>query len=110
MSMTCANLDRMASSRRLLVKSPSRAFTLIEVLVAMVLMAIIMPALMRGISVTGKAAAQAKNLAESAALADKVLNELLVKGVTDQQMESNQPFDFWPEVYYSYQAYSATDK
>src|SRR5207248_2482571 len=87
-----------------------RGFTLIEVLMAMVLMAIILPAITRGISVSLHSAEQAKNLAEAAALADMQLNSILVSGVGEGDSRSNVVFNDWPDYSWSYATYAATDR
>jgi type II secretion system protein I len=53
-------------------------FTLVEVLVTMALMTIILPVVMRGISISMAAASNARHTAEAATLAESKLNELLV--------------------------------
>ena len=54
------------------------AFTLVEVLAALVLVAIILPVAMRGISLATMAAANAKHRMEAASLAEAKLAELSV--------------------------------
>src|SRR4051812_4048031 len=51
-------------------------FTLMEVLAAIVLMAIVLPVAMHAISVATNVASTAKNKAEAAILADSLLNEM----------------------------------
>jgi general secretion pathway protein I len=64
---------RHNSSRR-------RGFTLIEVLATMMLMAIVLPVIMRGISMATRAASSAKRRTEAAALAEAKLGELISTG------------------------------
>lgn len=54
-----------------------RGFTLIEVLVTMVLMGIVIPVAMRGITLALNAASTAKRSAEAAHLAEQKMDELL---------------------------------
>ena len=57
-----------------------RGFTLVEVLATMVLLAIILPVAMKGISLAMAAGATARRTAEAAALAEAKLNELVADG------------------------------
>lgn len=57
-----------------------KAFTLIEVLAALTLTAIILPVAMRGISLATATAGEAKRRMEAASLAEGKLAELLVTG------------------------------
>jgi prepilin-type N-terminal cleavage/methylation domain-containing protein len=64
-----------------LAKSQSRSirrggFTLVEVLVTMVMMAVVLPVVMRGISLATGAASMAKHSAEAATLGEQLLNEM----------------------------------
>ena len=54
-----------------------RAFTLVEVLAAMMLMAIVLPVALRGVSLALSAGSHARYLSEAAALAEAKLNELV---------------------------------
>lgn len=65
---------RSSHSRR---AHDSRGFTLIEVLVTMVLMAIVIPVAMRGVTIALNASALAKRSAEAAHLAQQKMDELL---------------------------------
>ena len=56
------------------------AFTLVEVLAALVLVAIILPVAMRGISLATAAAGEARRQTEAGSLAEAKLNELLATG------------------------------
>src|SRR5882724_9304418 len=57
-----------------------RGFTLIEVLAALVLLAIVLPAAMRGVTVASSAASSAQKRTKAAALAASKLQELLATG------------------------------
>jgi general secretion pathway protein I len=65
---------RRASPRR---ASPRRGFTLIEVLATLMLLGIVLPVAMRGVSLSLAAASRARHLAEASSLADTKLNELV---------------------------------
>jgi prepilin-type N-terminal cleavage/methylation domain-containing protein len=56
------------------------AFTLVEVLATMVLLAIILPIAMRGVSMAMAAASNARRTAEATSLAEAKLNMLLADG------------------------------
>jgi general secretion pathway protein I len=59
---------------------PKRGFTLIEVLAALVLLGIVLPVAMRGVSLSLAASSSAKHLNEAAQLADQKLNEVVLTG------------------------------
>lgn len=80
-----------------------RGFTLIEVLTTMVVMAIVLPIAMRGISLTLQAAEMAKRSAIAATLADGKLNELSSStGLTNAGTNSGDFSPDYPE--YQWQA------
>jgi prepilin-type N-terminal cleavage/methylation domain-containing protein len=60
--------------------SRPRGFTLIEVLATLVLLGIVMPVAMRGVSLALAASSTARRTAEAASLAEMKLNELIVDG------------------------------
>lgn len=61
-------------------RSSRRGFTLVEVLAALTLTALVLPVAMRGVSLALKCAGQAKRQAEAAVLAEAKLAELVVTG------------------------------
>jgi type II secretory pathway pseudopilin PulG len=62
-------------------RSPGKSgFTLVEILATFVLMAIILPVAMNGISMAGKLASQARHRVEAATLAQEMLNDLVLTG------------------------------
>src|SRR4051812_31300269 len=67
--------DAMNAGRR-------RGFTLIEVLATMVLLGIIIPVAMRGVSISLAAADKAKHTSQAAALAESKLNDLLTQSAS----------------------------
>jgi general secretion pathway protein I len=58
--------------------APRRAFTLVEALATLVLVAIVLPVAMRGVSLALAAAGHARRQVEAAALAEAKLNDLVV--------------------------------
>ena len=56
---------------------PRRGFTLVEALAALLLIAIVLPVVMRGVSVAARAASSARRNTEAASLAQSKLNELV---------------------------------
>lgn len=66
-------------------RSDRRGFTLIEVLAALLLMAIVIPVAMQGMSVASRAAIMGQRKAAAMRVAERELNELIVTG----QMISN---------------------
>ena len=63
-------------------RQQSRGFTLIEVLATMVLLAIVIPVVMRGVTVSLAAADKAKHISTAASLAESKLNDLLTQSLT----------------------------
>ena len=57
-------------------------FTLVEVLAALVIMAVVLPVAMRGISLALAAASSAKHLTEASTLAESKLNQIVAEGGT----------------------------
>ena len=82
------------------------AFTLIEVLVTLVLIAIVLPVALEGTSLSLSAAGAARRNAEAAALAETKLNELVA---TQQWTSAALTGDFgadWPDYHWSAQSIS----
>lgn len=65
-----------------------RGFTLVEVLAALLLMAIIIPVAMDGMSVASRAGILGQRKAAAMRVAELVLNELIVEGNTQQVSSS----------------------
>ena len=80
---------------------PSRprqaAFTLVEVLAALMLAAIILPVAMRGISLATAAAGEAKRQLEAASLAEAKLAELIATGGWQGSELSGDCGEEWPD-------------
>jgi general secretion pathway protein I len=80
-----------------------RGFTLIEVLAALMLIAIVLPASMKGIALSSSAATTARRRTEAAGLAEGKLQEIIA--ASQWQNTSNLSGDFgtdWPD--YTWQA------
>jgi len=96
-------VDRVPSSRR------RAAFTLVEVLAALLMMAIIIPVAIEGMSVASRVAVLGQRKAAAMRVGERVLNELLVETQIQQasasgtayEGESSFPWvmrvDNWPE-------------
>jgi len=78
------------------IQTRQRGFTLIEVLAALLLMAIVLPSVMKGISVATQAASSARHRTEAAGLAQAQLAEIVA---SQQWQNGNLSGDFgaqWP--------------
>ncbi len=85
------------------------AFTLVEVLAALLMMAIIIPVAMEGMSVASRAGVLGQRKAAAMRVAERILNESIVQGDTQQSSSSgtladgdtNYPWSMrtetWPE-------------
>ena len=65
-----------------------RGFTLVEVLAALLLMAIVIPVAMQGMSVASRAAIMSQRKAAAMRVAERMLNELIVTGQMTQSTAS----------------------
>lgn len=74
--------------------SRGRAFTLVEVLAAMVLIAIVLPVVMRGITMATEIASQTRRKTEATGLAQTKLTELIATG---EWQNGNLSGDFSPD-------------
>jgi prepilin-type N-terminal cleavage/methylation domain-containing protein len=81
-----------AKTRRLRVHS-HRAFTLIEVLASLLLMAIIIPVAMEGMSVASRAGILGQRKAAAMRVAERVLNELIVENETQHGSSSGSTLE-----------------
>ena len=75
----------------------SRGFTLIEVLATIVLMGIVLPVAMHGVSLCMRAAQASRQRTEAAGLAEAKLNELVATGDWQYGMLSGDFGEAWPE-------------
>ena len=73
-------MNRTKRRLRLRVIRGTRGFTLIEVLATLILLGIVLPVAMRGVSTAMAAASKAKRTAEATSLAESKLNELVADG------------------------------
>lgn len=72
------------------------AFTLVEILATLALVAIVLPSVMMGISLALAAADQARHQDEAASLAHTRLSELVATGETQQASLAGDFGDDWP--------------
>jgi prepilin-type N-terminal cleavage/methylation domain-containing protein len=70
-----------------------RGFTLVEVLASLLLMAIIIPVAMEGMSVASRAGVLGQRKAAAMRVAERVLNELVAEGQTQQSTDSGTAVD-----------------
>ncbi len=68
---------------------PARGFTLIEVLAALLLMAIVIPVAMQATSIASRAGMMGQRKAAAMRIADRMLNELIVTGEAKQSASSS---------------------
>lgn len=80
--------------------SGRRGLTLIEVLATIVLMGIVLPAAMEGISQCVRATTVARQKSEAAGLAESKLNELIATGDWQYGVTSGDFGDAWPEYHW----------
>jgi prepilin-type N-terminal cleavage/methylation domain-containing protein len=76
---------RFAPSRRI---DPTRGFTLIEVLASLLLMAIVIPVAMQGVSTASRAGLLGQRKAAAMRVAERMLEELVITGDTSQSTAS----------------------
>lgn len=74
-----------------------RGFTLLEVLATLVIIGIVLPAAMKGISLSIAAGALAKSNVEAASLADSKLKELVATNAWQGQASSGDFGSDWPD-------------
>ena len=79
----------------------NRGLTLVEVLATIVMMAIVLPAAMQGISLCASTAVTAKQRSEAAALAEAKLSELIATGDWQFGALSGEFGEAWPEYKWS---------
>jgi len=80
----------------------NQAFTLVEVLAALVLAAVVLPVAMKGISISMAAADMSRQRLEAASLAESKLTEIVATGEWQSGELSGDWEDDWPE--YQWQA------
>jgi len=84
------------SRRRAVLSRRRRGFTLAEALATLMLMAVVLPLAMRGISTAAQLGSLADRRSQAAALADTRLTEAVIAGDWE---EGDQAGEFDPEVY-----------
>ena len=82
------------------------AFTLVEVLAAILILAIALPSIMYGLTLAGNLATTARRRSEATALAETKLNELLVTGDWQSGNQAGDFADQFPD--YKWQATVST--
>src|SRR5206468_1440220 len=90
----------ISSGRRRATRRRSGGFTLVEVLATILLLSIVLPVAMHGISVAMQAAGAARHRVEAASLGDAKLQDLLVENLW---LSGNQAGDFSEEGFPDYQ-------
>lgn len=70
----------VGNMRRAFSRTGCGGFTLVEILATFVLIAIILPVAMNGISMAAKLASHAKRRVEAGTLAEQILNEMVLSG------------------------------
>lgn len=79
--MNCARTNRLPRcASRVAGRASSGGFTLVEVLAALLFMAIVIPVAVEGLRIASRAGLVAERKAVAARIADRLLNELLVTG------------------------------
>ena len=86
---------------RLRARPGTRGFTLVEVLATIVLMTIVLPVAMHGVSLCLASAQSARQRTEAAGLAESKLNELLATGDWQYGLLSGDFGDAWPQYTWS---------
>jgi general secretion pathway protein I len=89
--------NRPTSSARNRTRSRRCGFTLVEVLAAMILLAIVLPAAMRGVTLASAAASKAQKRTAAAGLASSKLHELLATGQYESGNLSGDFSDYGPQ-------------
>ena len=91
--------DRQLKINRIL--KGQHGFTLLEILATFVLMAIILPAAMKGISLSSKMAGHSKKMVEAAALAETKLTEIIINKDWTGGEQDGDFEDEWPDYSWS---------
>ncbi len=87
------SLGRGRFARRVQARSAAQGFTLVEILAALLMMAIVIPVAMEGMSVATRAGILGQRKAAAMRVAERVLNELIVEGETDRASSSGSATD-----------------
>ena len=76
---------------------PSRGFTFVEILAAMLFMAILIPAIMRGLLIANQAGVVAERKRIASRLADRILTEFMVTGNWQNGEQEGDFGEEWPD-------------
>ena len=76
---------------------PRRAFTLVEVIATLVLVSIVLPVAMKGVSLCSNTASTARRRAEAGALAESKLGELVATGQWQNGITAGDFGADWPD-------------
>ncbi len=83
-----------------IAKTNRHAFTLIEVLAAMMLMAIVLPPVMQGVAMATRNASEARHRTEAAGLAEEKLSEILATNLWQGGTLSGDFGTDWPAYHW----------
>jgi prepilin-type N-terminal cleavage/methylation domain-containing protein len=95
-----------APNRKSKIENRKSAFTLIEVMATLVLLGIVLPVAMRGISVALSAAENARHMSEAATLGEAKLNEIVSTGEWATMSTSGDFGTDWPAYQWTAQSVS----
>ena len=91
------------------VRFAQRGFTLVEVLATLVLMGIIVPVAMQGISISLRAATHAKRTSEATILAETKLNDLVTTRTWSTVAANGDFGQDWPDYRWTCQSIARND-
>lgn len=94
-------VDAERHAARLRQRCARKAFTLVEVLATLLLLAIALPCVMQGFSLANSAAFKSRRQNEASALAESKLNELVGTGAWQTGASSGDFGADWPEYTWS---------
>jgi prepilin-type N-terminal cleavage/methylation domain-containing protein len=83
--------------KHILSQGPQKGFTLIEILATFVLIAVIIPVAMKGLSLSTNMAGNSKRKIEASSLAETKLTELMITGDWINGEQSGNFGEDWPE-------------
>ncbi len=89
------------TNHRSCARKSAAAFTLAEVLAALLFMAIVIPVAVQGLQIANSAGVVAQRKAAAARIADRMLNELMVTGTWQQNNQHGSVWDDFVEYRWS---------